>query len=78
MVGPSLHNAQYHPDAGHVHRDDQWHGPYPELIALAAQELGFFVNITEPPAWIIEAARSTTGSSSAFTACNYAAGLGSY
>ena len=68
--------GSYHTEAGHGHRDDQWYGPYPELIRRASRDIGFHINITEPPAWITEKAREITGSSSAFTGCTYAAGLG--
>ena len=67
-------DGAYHPLPGNGHRDDRWYGPYPALLSKMAARLGFIINITEPPAWIIEQATRTMGSSSPFDQCVYAAG----
>lgn len=68
--------GSYHPQPGYGHRDDEWYGPYPELITEMASRRGFAINITEPPAWILERARLVTNETSSFTQCVFAAGLG--
>jgi len=61
----------FHP-VGHGVRDGQWHGPAFELLSHIADESGFIINITEPPAEIMD----NLGSNSSFTKCVYATALG--
>jgi len=66
----------YHPQAGHEHRDGDWFGPFVDVIQAAAERAGFILNITEIPSLVRDLGRRQTNSSSAFTECVYATGLG--
>ncbi len=66
----------YHPNQGHYYRDEEWFGPYVDLIQQVASTAGLVLNITAIPTYVLDTAATVTNSSSAFTHCAYAAGIG--
>ncbi len=61
----------YHPLPGNDHRDNEWFGPYVDLIHSVASKAGFVINITEMPEYAWRMAAIVTNSSSSFEQCGY-------